>query len=163
MNKFKKNLLLGPSEQLTVKYFQDFQLTHHTGSEFCWNIFINVGNIEKKYFTESCSVGLNNKFSLNLFIQSWAGETSPRLEEQIQENLTSYEMGKGCKYKTILVNTIKIYNIHICIVIFHYVEHKKYFVIKNSNLRHILTCQVKIRGTWFQACHAHQLIHVLLL
>ena len=38
-------------------------------SDIFGNNYINTGNIEN-YFTESCSVGPNNKFLLNLFTQS---------------------------------------------------------------------------------------------
>ena len=42
------------------------------------NIFIDTGNIQK-YFTESCSHSSN--------------EACPRFDEQIQEQITLYEMG----------------------------------------------------------------------
>ena len=43
------------------------------------------------FFTE----GPNNQYLLNLYSHSWDGfkETSPWLDEQIQEQFTLYEMG----------------------------------------------------------------------
>ena len=54
-------------------------------SEFFLNNFTNNADIEK-YLTESCSECANNQLFLNLFIKS-------RLDEQIQEQLTQYEIG----------------------------------------------------------------------
>ena len=69
-------------------FLYSFDMKWRVVSDSFENKLINIGNLQK-YFTESCSEGPNNQLLLNLSIN----ETSPWLDEHIQEKLTYYEMG----------------------------------------------------------------------